>query len=147
MQKYGIGYEQLMAGEYKDIGTPFRNMTKEEHAILQERLDLMHEYFIEQVSQNRNLHITKTREAANGLFYTGKQAKDLGLVDELGGEDVAVEQIKILANLTDVSLVPYVTQRSFWDIFGKALSHQSFAVGQGIGHEIVSGNSDFTVRK
>lgn len=145
MQKYGIGYEQLTAGKYKDIGTPFRNMTPEERTLVLQRLNLMQDYFVAQVAQNRNMSINRTRALATGIFYTGSQAKDLGLVDYLGGEDVAIAQIKKLTGLSSVSLVPYAKKKSLWDALASAMSQQSFALGQGIGSTLTS-SGQFSVK-
>ena len=144
MQKYGIGYERLIAGEFKDAGIPFRNLTQVEREMLQVRLNLIHQYFIKSVAENRHLSYEQTAELANGMFYTGEQAKDLGLVDVLGGVDEAKEMIKQKANLKEASFIEYRRPRSFLDVFGSVISNAGFSIGQGFGKEVV--DSQFSIR-
>src|SRR3989338_7280984 len=61
MEKYGIGYERLIAGENKDIGTPFRKLTDKEKKILQKQLDQLHDFFIMEVATNRDIPKTKVK--------------------------------------------------------------------------------------
>ena len=87
-------YEKLTSGEHKDIMTPFRELTEEEREMIQERLDIIYEAFIEEVAVNRNLSEQQIRELATGMFYLGKEAKDFGLVDELGTKEDAISYIE-----------------------------------------------------
>src|SRR3989338_1810893 len=84
---YNVSYQRLIAGKYKDIGTPFRKLSKEEEVMLQKRLDIIHDYFINAVADNRKLPKEKVRDLATGMFYLGIEAKEMGLVDELGDMD------------------------------------------------------------
>ena len=133
MEKYGIGYERLVAGEYKDIGVPFRNLTGKEREILQGQLDVVHAYFIKSVSENRNLSEEQVRNVSNGMAYLGIQAKELGLVDELGGKEKAEEILKQRTNLTKVEFVEFRQEKGFFDALMNAMSRQSFHLGEGIG--------------
>src|SRR3989338_6894629 len=79
----------MVSGKYKDLGSPYREMTQEEKAIFQQSLDDIRDYFVSEVAKNRNLNKKDVDKIANGLFYLGAEAKELGLVDELGGKDAA----------------------------------------------------------
>lgn len=85
-----IKHETLKSGRLKDMGTFDRPMTPEERAVLQGILDDIHVQFKEEVAKARNLPIEKVDELADGRVYTGRQAKELGLVDEMGGFDEAI---------------------------------------------------------
>ncbi len=93
-EKYGIEYERLVAGEKKDLGSPFRDLDKKEREILQKKLDLMHEIFIQEIAENRGLNVSYVNELADGEFYLGQEALGLGLVDVLGNREDAVEIMK-----------------------------------------------------
>lgn len=134
MEKYGIKYERLVAGEYKDIGIPFRNLTDEEKKLLQERLNIVHDYFIKSVAENRNLSEEQVRNLSTGIIYLGVQAKELNLVDELGGREKAEEIIKEKTGLKKVELVEFKEEKGFLDILSEVFSRQSFSLGQGIGN-------------
>lgn len=90
MGKLGIGLETLVAGNYKDAASYARPLSPEDRAYLQGILDNMHAQFVEIVAKGRNMPIEKARSLANGKIYTGQEAKSLGLVDEMGGQEQAL---------------------------------------------------------
>jgi protease-4 len=84
-QKEGYVYENLSAGKYKDSGNPDKALTAEEKALLMRDVVIVHENFIEAISVNRNLPIEKVRAIADGSTVLGEKAKELGLIDDIGG--------------------------------------------------------------
>lgn len=78
--------ETLKAGKYKDIGNPARGMTKEERNLMGDLMNDVHQQFIEDI-ENRRKHLLRgdIREIAQGQIFSGVQALELGLVDELAG--------------------------------------------------------------
>jgi protease-4 len=84
MKKLGIKASVVKSGQYKDIGSPLREMTKEEKQIIQDLVDDIYEQFIEVIMKDRNLPREKVLEIADGRVFSGRKAKELGLVDELG---------------------------------------------------------------
>lgn len=147
MQKYGINYDQLIAGQYKDTGSPYKNLTADEKKLLQSKIDLMHEYFINEVAKNRNMSIYQVRKLADGSFYLGLEAKDNGLIDELGGKTEAINRIKKLANVTDVYIVYYEKKSAFASLFSGAMSYNSYYIGKGIASELnQKANTNFNIR-
>ena len=84
-QKEGLDYIQLSVGKFKDSGNPDKSLTPEERNIFIRDLKIVHENFIQVVSTNRNLPIEKVRAIADGSTVLGEKAKELGLVDEIGG--------------------------------------------------------------
>lgn len=99
LQKIGVESITIKSGKNKDVGSPFRKMKEEERALLQDVLDDVHAQFIEAVAEGRSLEIEKVRAFADGRIFTGRQAKTLGLVDELGSLDIAVKRTAELAGI------------------------------------------------
>lgn len=103
--KLGIEAETLKAGRFKDIGSPFRPMTKEERKLIQRLLQDVHDQFIADVAKGRKLSPQKIRRLADGRILTGKQALKAGLVDELGGLEEAIAFARRQANLPKMAPV------------------------------------------
>lgn len=125
--KYGISYVRLVGGSEKDIGTPYRKPTPEELANIQGIIDEMHAAFIGAVAKNRNLSVDYVEKLADGSIYTGARAKQLGLVDVLGGKAEAVSIIKQRANLSEANLVEYGEELNFGDLISGFLSKGFFS--------------------
>ncbi len=83
-QKDGYSFIQLSAGKFKDAGSPDKPLTQEERNLFMRDLEIVHENFIETVSENRNIAIENVRAIADGSSVLGEQAKELGLIDEIG---------------------------------------------------------------
>ena len=83
-KKIGITSDKIKSGPYKDIMSNDRPMTTEEKQILQNIVDEIYDQFVYTVSAGRRMETSKVREIADGRIYTGRQAKNIGLVDELG---------------------------------------------------------------
>jgi protease-4 len=98
-QKIGIDMEVFKGGKYKDMYAGIRELTPEEKAIMQEMTDQLYDQFVKVVAEGRGLNEAKVRELATGQLYTGVQAKELGLVDELGGLDKAIDVAASLAGI------------------------------------------------
>jgi len=98
-KKLGLDFFNLKAGRYKDAGSPFRRMTREEQEYLQHLVDNIYQQFLRDVAKNRKLPLEKVRVLAEGRIYTGEQAKDAGLVDELGNLPDAIERAGRLAGI------------------------------------------------
>jgi len=90
LEKIGLSSQVIKSGKHKDIGSPVRTMTEEDRALLQALIDDVHSQFVESVAAGRKLDVQKVRTLADGRVYTGRQARDLGLVDELGSLEAAV---------------------------------------------------------
>ena len=133
MEKYGVGYEQLTAGKYKDMGTPFKKMNEEERVLFQKKLSRIHEFFIKEIAQNRDLSLSEARELATGEFYLGIEAQELGLVDELGDKTTAEKYMKNTYDLKEVSYVLYERQLGLFELFSGVIADQFFRMGEGIG--------------
>jgi protease IV len=99
MKKVGVDYVVVKAGQYKDIGNISRSMTPEERRVLQALLDDVHGQFIGAVAAGRKLEREQVARFADGRVFSGQQAKDLKMVDALGGLEDAVLAAGKLAGL------------------------------------------------
>ena len=83
-EKLGVHEEKIKSGPHKDIFSPFRPMTDEERKLTQQMVDDMYEQFVAVVAKQRHMDGATVRSLADGRVFTGVQAKEAGLVDELG---------------------------------------------------------------
>ncbi len=96
MDKVGIKTEVIKSGKHKDLASVFRGVGREERAILQGVLDDVHDQFIRAVSEGRGIPYKRVKEIADGRIFTGRQAKDVGLVDALGNiQDAIMEAARL----------------------------------------------------
>ncbi|MDA3792989.1 MAG: signal peptide peptidase SppA [Elusimicrobia bacterium] len=102
--KVGINMEVIKSGPYKDVGSAHRPLKEEEKKFLQEVVDDTYNQFITEVSEGRGMDIEKVKELAKGQIYSGRQAKTLNLVDELGDIMVAKDLVQELAGEKDAKL-------------------------------------------
>ena len=135
LERYNITYQRLVAGKYKDIGSPYKEMTQEERELFQQSLDEIRDYFVGEVAKNRNMGKKEVDKMANGLFYLGSQAKELGLVDEIGGKDEVIGYIEKKEGIK-AEIVEYKKEKSLFEVLSRIISRQSFFVGQGIGNSL-----------
>jgi protease-4 len=98
-EKIGVGVKTVKAGKYKDILSFAKEMTEEEKRLLEQLVANVHDQFIQVVSERRRIEIEKAREFSDGRVFTGEQAKQLGLVDELGGFEKAKEVALALSGI------------------------------------------------
>jgi len=84
-QKDGNDYVQLSSGKYKDAGDPDRPLTEEERQLFLRDIKIVHENFIEDVAANRDIPVADVQKIADGSSVLGDRAKELRLIDEIGG--------------------------------------------------------------
>ncbi|MEK6946093.1 MAG: signal peptide peptidase SppA [Nanoarchaeota archaeon] len=144
LERYNITYNRLVAGKYKDIGSPFKEMTSEERAVFQQTLDEMRDYFVSEVAKNRHMNKKDVDKIANGLFYLGSQAKDYGLVDELGGKAEVISYIEKKENIK-AEIVEYKKSRGLLGLLSDTMSQSSFYVGKGIGSSLLDKSASSAV--
>jgi len=117
-KKIGVNLEVLKSGEFKDIGSPYRELTERDKELIIGLISDIQEQFINAVASGRNISVEKVREIADGRILSGSMAKDLGLVDQLGNFQDAIELTKKIAGIEgDISLVyPKKTRAGLWDL-------------------------------
>ncbi len=106
----GVDMRTITAGKLKDAGSPFREMSGEERSYFQAMLDDVHGQFIGAVSESRKLSEEEVRKFADGRVFTGRKAKELKLVDELGGLQDAVREAGKLAGIRGEPRIEYPTK-------------------------------------
>jgi protease-4 len=91
MKKVGVKGYNIKSGVNKDIGSPFQPLSPEGKEILQSLVDNVHSQFVSAVAKGRGMNEAQVRKLADGRVYSGAQAKELGLVDQFGTLDDAIE--------------------------------------------------------
>jgi protease-4 len=91
LQRLGVKVFVTKAGTFKDMFQPFREPTDEEEKKLQTLMDEYYDWFVDAVARSRHLEPKKVRRLATGELFTARKAKELGLVDELGDLDTAID--------------------------------------------------------
>jgi protease-4 len=91
MKKVGVKGYNIKSGVNKDIGSPFQPLSAEGKEILQSLVDNVHSQFVSAVARGRGMNEAQVRKLADGRVYSGAQAKELGLVDQFGTLDDAIE--------------------------------------------------------
>ncbi len=116
-KKIGIKGVVVKSGELKDMGSPFREMTPEERRILQGVIDNVHQQFIQAVADGRKLDRSKVAQIADGRILTGEQAKQLGLVDQIGNLEDAIDTTAKLVGIVGKPNILYPKKKfSIWEL-------------------------------
>src|SRR3989344_3947781 len=135
LQEHNVTYQRLVAGKYKDAGSPYTELTEEERILFQAKLDNVYDYFVSDVAHNRDLEKEEVEELATGMFYLGVEAKDLNLIDYLGDKDTAVQVMEQLTETDDLQLVHFQKKKSLFEMLAGVNAMSSFYIGKGIGSE------------
>ncbi|OPY86052.1 MAG: putative signal peptide peptidase SppA [Syntrophus sp. PtaU1.Bin208] len=119
MSKVGVKASVIKSGKYKDIGSPIREMTEEEKALLQGLVDDIYRQFIDVVIRHRAISSETIKNVADGRIFTGRQAQQLGLVDYLGDKQYAVKMMAKLVGIQGDPVIVYPRKRyeSMMDYF------------------------------
>ncbi len=119
LQKLGMNMEGVTAGRYADLYSPVRPFSPEERAKIQEQMQATYDAFVEKAAAGRQTTPERIDAIAQGRVWTGQQAKDLGLVDELGGLQHALAIAKTRAQIdpkAEVEVVTYPQPKSFYEL-------------------------------
>ncbi|MCJ7581610.1 MAG: S49 family peptidase, partial [Candidatus Aminicenantes bacterium] len=115
--KLGITAERIALGKRADMFTPFRSLTEEERSLLKAEILWIYDQFITKVSIGRHLEKEDVDKIGHGRVWTGQQAKELGLIDEIGGLSKAIELVKELISVSpeeDVKLDVWPKKQPFF---------------------------------
>ena len=107
LKKIGLKTIVVKAGRYKDTGSSVRDMTPDEKDLIQGVIDDIHNQFIEVVLSNRNIPREKVEDIADARIFTGRQALKMGLVDDLGNMEYAIDVASDLAGIKGKAEVVY----------------------------------------
>jgi protease-4 len=112
--KIGMDREIYKSGPYKDMGSADRPVTPEERAIFQSMVDDIYNQFIDVVARGRHKDIAEVKTLADGRVYTGRQAKELGLVDQLGDFHDAVLLAGEMAGIAGEPAIVEIGEKGLW---------------------------------
>ncbi len=146
MEKYGVGYEKLISGEQKDMGTPFQKLSPEARKIMQEKINKIHGYFMQEIATNRNLSLEKVKKLSTGEIYLGSEALELGLIDALGDRDTAEQYLKDKYEFTEINYVPYESEKGLLEMLSGVISQGFFNVGEGIGAGLLRSENEVMLK-
>jgi protease-4 len=119
LKKLGMNLEGVSNGRYADLYSPVRAFTPDERAKVQEQMQATYDTFVEKAADGRNTTPERIDAVGQGRVWTGRQAKQIGLVDELGGLERALAVAKLRAKLppdSEVELVIYPGRKSIYEI-------------------------------
>lgn len=124
LARFGVDMRGLsVGGEYADAFSPTQTFDQGQRAAFAASMDLIYEQFVERVARGRKLPVERVREIAKGRVWTGAQAKELGLVDQLGGMNEAIAKARQLANIPSaegVRFKHYPTPKTPWEAIATA---------------------------
>ena len=108
--KVGLEHQVIKSGEFKDTGSPFRELTEEERSVLQTTVDDVYNQFVDTIFEARGDQLTRAEvaELADGRIYSGKQALEAKLLDQLGN---LPDAIKIAGELAGIEGKPKVVRK------------------------------------
>ncbi|MEK7281799.1 MAG: S49 family peptidase, partial [Chloroflexota bacterium] len=134
LERLGVKFQVAKGGRLKDMGAFYRESTEEERQKEQALVDEYYEVFVAEVARCRGLEVEQVRPMATGEVFSGRRAKELGLVDELGDLEQALE---IAARLAQVSTQYYYLRprRPFWE---RILSPMASSMVAGVLEEVES---------
>jgi protease-4 len=146
-QKLGARIESTSIGKHAEIDSPARPYNADETHKLQEQLQAFYDQFVEKVADSRHTTPEKIDAIAQGRVWTGRQAKDNHLVDELGGLDRAIAIAKQRARLpadAEVELRVYPPRRTFYELLSEQFSgaSESLAVAAWLDANLSKGEID-----
>jgi protease-4 len=130
LDKLGVGEAAVSEGRFAEISSPFTAFSPEQRAKIEEQLHATYELFLSRVADGRKTTSEKIDAVAQGRVWTGRQALQLQLVDELGGLDRAIQIAKQRARLDpskDVQLVVYPPKRTVYDLLANPFGTNEMA--------------------
>ncbi len=125
LDKIGVDYIVITQGKYKDIGNPAREMTDEEKKILNAQANKIYKLFIEDVAEARGLSLNNVEKLATGLSYPGQEALELGLIDELGSYEDAIDKAADLGKIEGEPQIIEYREKSFINVFENLLTSRN----------------------
>lgn len=112
--KVGVKVAVVKSGPHKDMGNPFRDLSAEERELIQKVIDDVYQQFLDAVAEGRGMEANEVRRFADGRIFSGRQAKEAGLVDELGGMEEAIASAAKAVGIEGEPRVVYEEPGRFW---------------------------------
>ncbi len=129
-EKDGTSFYISKSGDFKDMGGDWRGLSDEEKKYADQTIAEAYGRFVKEVAQDRNLSLSKVKDLADGRVYTGAKARELGLVDDFGSLDDAIDTAAKLAGIEGKPEVTYANRPSLSQLlFGGAKTDLSGFTG------------------
>ncbi|MGE7120149.1 signal peptide peptidase SppA [Peribacillus sp. NPDC046944] len=116
-EKYGVEFETIKSGTYKDIMSPTREMTDDERKILQNMIDNSYDQFVKIIADGRGMSEKEVRKIADGRIYDGRQAKEVHLIDDFGHLDDVIAAMKNDIDQKNAQVIRYTGEAGFGSLF------------------------------
>ncbi|MGE7779683.1 signal peptide peptidase SppA [Peribacillus sp. NPDC097264] len=116
-EKYGVEFETIKSGTYKDIMSPTREMTDDERKILQNMIDNSYDQFVKIIANGRGMSEKEVRKIADGRIYDGRQAKEVHLIDDFGHLDDVIAAMKNDIDKKNAQVIRYTGEAGFGSLF------------------------------
>ena len=113
-EKLALTTDVVKTNTYSDLGTPSRPMTDDEQALIQTYIERGYETFLSRCAQGRRMSVEAIDSIGQGRIWTGYQARELGLVDELGGIDRAIELAVSLSGIVNYTIINVSAANDFF---------------------------------
>lgn len=120
-KKYGIDFPVIKSGQYKDIMSPYRDMTKSEKEMMQKMVNNSYNGFVNVISKGRHIPKEEVRKIADGRVYDGRQALNLHLIDKYGYLDDTISAMKKDLHLGKAQVVEYETSGGLDSLFSASV--------------------------
>jgi protease-4 len=119
MQKLGVSANVIRSSQsdLKGSPSPFEKISAKAQEAIQESIDIVYEYFIELISQERSIAKDQVIRIADGRVYTGKQALEYGLIDAIGGEQEAMEWLRSKGISYEIKELDLTPRKNFFNFF------------------------------
>lgn len=136
--KLGITIDTVKTGPHADMFSPFRKFTDKEALLVQRGVDSTYHDFVGKVATGRNMPYSDVHEIAQGRVWTGLQALENGLVDQIGGIGTAIKEAAALAELEAYKVEEYPREKSFFEmLFGQKDFLGSFQPGDAFSSRLI----------
>jgi protease-4 len=140
----GVSYERFAAGEYKDAGTPLKDLSEDEREYLQGLVDGFYDDFVERVAEGRGIDPEAIRDT-EARVYLGAEAHELGLVDDIGDRDDVEDHVSDLLD-AEVSVREFEPERGLADRLRGGAAAVAYAFGAGVASVVGEGDRGFRLR-
>ncbi len=133
-QKIGVNLDVVQTNKFADmnIGLPIKALSEEQKALIQRTVERGYDLFISRVAAGRNMTKEEVDKIGQGRVWLGSKAKEIGLVDELGGLNTAIKKAAELAELEDYNVLYPETKSNFLEMFSEKLLSNGFVASLGL---------------
>ncbi len=138
LDKVGLRINTFTSGEFKSVGSFHRNMTEEEKEMMQGMVNEIHGELLSYVVKKRGLEGEEVARIEEGQIMLGREAFEIGLVDELGGREKAISKAAEMANLTEYGVRKVEREQGLSDMLRELTSVTAAQVGEGMARGLVS---------